>query len=563
MPYASAPILFTPDPAADNGPALTALLVAGERWIQIAGDSCPIGTTVVMWDNNGLPTNNLVIEPAPGIEKVLIDVSGIGRDPVVPSNPSYAAFDYDGNFAEASFLTAVAGSGSLICEVDDGSLYTAGDWILVSDASTDPQNYLLPVDGPMEIRQIVGINGDELTVDRAWKRSHAVNVIVALAVPFFGGSFRGLQFTGNATVGVHMHMARGCQFSDITTTAWRGGTMLLVDGGGADNIITDCYCEGVEPGGGSSQNAWGVSLEGQDGTRLYRSGGQRCSQGVVANYCIDTLLVEPFGHSNTTNIFVGFQSLRTNVLRPYTATPILNDLFVSGDSIDCQIFNPQNFAGLASSELGNRQLPIQQSADATDYLRITTIEGEDRQLLSNSVVARQPDGSVSDFTLEIKSPTNYSGNFKVTNTLRSWLFGMLGAAGSENFTIVDLTAGFTRFSISATGSVSYGGNLNPFQGGVFDIGEVLTPWRSAYFNAEVHAFGGFHVATNRVVGPRRTGWAGDTGTAKRSANATYAATAGATYNQAAMQALMDAVRDATQTQKAIKDDLTAHGLIGT
>ena len=563
MTYASAPILFTPNPSTDNGPALTALLIAGERWIQIAGDSCPIGTTVVMRDNNGLPANNLVIEPAPGIESVLIDVSGIGRDPLAQSNPSYAAFEYDGNFAEASFLTAEAVSGTMICEVDDGSLYSAGDWILVSDASTDPQNYLLPIDGPMEVRQVIAINGDELTVDRAWKRNHAINVIVALAVPFFGGSFRGLQFTGDATVGFHMHMARGCQFSDITATAWSGGTMLLVDGGGADNIVTDCYCVGVEPGGGSAQNAWGVSLEGQDGTRLYRSGGQRCAQGVVANYCIDTLLIEPYAHSNTTNILIGFESLRTNVLRPYTATPILHDSLISGDSIDCQIFSPRIFAGLSPSEISNRQLPIQQSADATDYIRITTIEGEDRQLLSNSVIARQPDGSISDFTFEIKSSTNYSGNFKATNALRSWLFGMLGAAGSENFTIVDLTAGFTRLSINATGSVSCGGNLNPFQGGVFDVGEVLTPWRSGYFNAEVHAFGGFHVAAKKVVGSRRTGWAGDTGTAKRSANGTYAATAGATYNQAAMQALMDAVRDATQTQKAIKDDLIAHGLIGT
>ncbi len=93
MTYASAPILFTPDPSADNGPALTALLIAGERSdSDIAGDSCPIGTTVVMWDNNGLPTNNLVIEPAPGIEKVLIDVSGIGRDPFGTEQPIICGF---------------------------------------------------------------------------------------------------------------------------------------------------------------------------------------------------------------------------------------------------------------------------------------------------------------------------------------------------------------------------------------------------------------------------------------------------------------------------------------
>lgn len=69
-----------------------------------------------------------------------------------------------------------------------------------------------------------------------------------------------------------------------------------------------------------------------------------------------------------------------------------------------------------------------------------------------------------------------------------------------------------------------------------------------------------------VVKARKTGWAVDTGTAKRTANATYSGTAGASYVQATMQALMDAVRDLSQTVKALKDDLhstAGHGLIGT
>ena len=66
----------------------------------------------------------------------------------------------------------------------------------------------------------------------------------------------------------------------------------------------------------------------------------------------------------------------------------------------------------------------------------------------------------------------------------------------------------------------------------------------------------------QVVGTRRTGWAADTGTAKRTANVTYTATAGAVYTQEQVQSLMDAVRDLSQTVKAMKDDMIAHGMFG-
>ncbi len=65
---------------------------------------------------------------------------------------------------------------------------------------------------------------------------------------------------------------------------------------------------------------------------------------------------------------------------------------------------------------------------------------------------------------------------------------------------------------------------------------------------------------------QKTGWAVDTGTAKRTANATYSGTAEAAYTQATIQTLMNAVRDATQTIKALKDDFHAtagYGLIAT
>lgn len=78
----------------------------------------------------------------------------------------------------------------------------------------------------------------------------------------------------------------------------------------------------------------------------------------------------------------------------------------------------------------------------------------------------------------------------------------------------------------------------------------------------------------QILSTRKTGWTADTGTAKRTANATYTPGATLTYSatyvqaeQTAMATRMAAVeaalRDATQTIKALKDDIIAHGLIGT
>jgi hypothetical protein len=80
-----------------------------------------------------------------------------------------------------------------------------------------------------------------------------------------------------------------------------------------------------------------------------------------------------------------------------------------------------------------------------------------------------------------------------------------------------------------------------------------------------------------VVGPRKTGWAVDTGVAKRTANASYAAGATLTFSAAYTQAELNALgarlaliesslQDYSQTTKALKDDLHAtagHGIIGT
>jgi hypothetical protein len=77
----------------------------------------------------------------------------------------------------------------------------------------------------------------------------------------------------------------------------------------------------------------------------------------------------------------------------------------------------------------------------------------------------------------------------------------------------------------------------------------------------------------QVVGPRSTGWTADTGTAEKGAHATYTAGATLTFTDpptaAEMSALATrlaavetALQGVTRGQKAIKDGLATHGLVG-
>jgi hypothetical protein len=86
--------------------------------------------------------------------------------------------------------------------------------------------------------------------------------------------------------------------------------------------------------------------------------------------------------------------------------------------------------------------------------------------------------------------------------------------------------------------------------------------------------GAYQIAGIQVLGPRLTGWLADTGTASTVSHATYTAgttlTFSASYTQSELTALATrlaaveaALQAATQAQKAIKDGLITHGLIGT
>lgn len=98
--------------------------------------------------------------------------------------------------------------------------------------------------------------------------------------------------------------------------------------------------------------------------------------------------------------------------------------------------------------------------------------------------------------------------------------------------------------------------------------------RNASLTGNFDVSGYYSVATVQVVGARITGWVADTGTAEKTSHATYTAgttlTFSAAYVQAELTALATrlaaveaALQGATRGQKAIKDGLITHGLIGT
>jgi len=74
----------------------------------------------------------------------------------------------------------------------------------------------------------------------------------------------------------------------------------------------------------------------------------------------------------------------------------------------------------------------------------------------------------------------------------------------------------------------------------------------------------YEVGGVQVVGARATGWTAPTGTAARTTFATYAGQeVSGSYDDEEVQAIDDHVKVLSQRLKALIDDLTTHGLIGT
>jgi hypothetical protein len=154
-------------------------------------------------------------------------------------------------------------------------------------------------------------------------------------------------------------------------------------------------------------------------------------------------------------------------------------------------------------------------------------------------------GAIGDQTLFLDTT-----NSNITCRGRRWASGVASDIGAITYTY-----GFGMFYDTANATWAHTFRIN---------GASTVAIKSTGIDLQAGKI--LSLAGTPLIGPRKTGWALDTGTAKRTANATYVGAAEATYTQATIQALMDAVRDLSQSMKALKDDLhgsAGHGLIGT
>jgi hypothetical protein len=172
------------------------------------------------------------------------------------------------------------------------------------------------------------------------------------------------------------------------------------------------------------------------------------------------------------------------------------------------------------------------------------------------------------------------GTSRITVKARS---GALGAefeqthATATLFDIIFITqaAGAHNIRYERRGGVDYFGHGTAYE---LQFGAPAAP-DAVISDAGVWIAAGnaYYVGGDYVVNARKTGWSVDTGTSKRTANATYAAGATLTFTDPPTAAEMGALatrlaaveaslQDDTRTMKALKDDLhntAGHGLIGT
>jgi hypothetical protein len=186
-----------------------------------------------------------------------------------------------------------------------------------------------------------------------------------------------------------------------------------------------------------------------------------------------------------------------------------------------------------------------------------------------------------------------SGTFQngfITSSIRGSHYGVLVGDPTASISFIDTSNGnFTnaiRLGRGAGQCVSFGplgfgtdpiifsdsGHNLMIDLGLTDILRITDHAGSTKFEFDAAGLS-LKVNGTKVLGVRDTGWAADTGTAKKTANATYVAGSTLTYSasyvqaeQTAMATRMAAVEAAlqnvSQAQKAVKDAQLAHGLIG-
>src|SRR5438552_14798575 len=343
--FAQSPYLFTPS-GRDDAAALRAALIA-YRWVQINGTDITIDTPINLQTDDGVLLHNVVVEPVPGISRTTIHTA------IQDTNPPRAdrsVFNYNGAFEPGSFLTTTVPAGVMSVTIRDPELlvwwltssdirrirpFQVGDYVCLNDTSRVPDvtvgyaNYVQ--DGATEVRQILAIepsgrSGElRLYLESPLRRPHKATVTVAHCKPLRNVVFRNLRFTSDNNsgprIGIHMHLAFNAEISNVSSVNWRGASLILIDNGGRNNTIKDCYATGVNSPG-DLPNVWGIAVEGQEGTMIINCGAERYNLGIFINYSVDTFAVNSSVKDST---YVGL-----SVSPDIEGNPSINSGFIGG-----------------------------------------------------------------------------------------------------------------------------------------------------------------------------------------------------------------------------------------
>ncbi len=477
--YDSNPTIYVPVPDTDNGPALRALLASGVRWIQINGEALQIDTTVSLEDD-GEPANYVFIQPHPSVPYVVVDASGVGRDPADPTNPSFAAFGYEGFRVPASYLSSIVAAGAKILPVANGALYSVDDWVNVSNASTDPGVTLQPLDGPGAKYRVVAIDGNDLTIDRPAERDHPNNASVSKCKPIFGAIIEGMRFTGDVAVAIHIHDDIGGTYrNNKALDNWSGRVGTLIDNWNIGTLIDDCFTVGTTPGTGLGESTWGVAIEGGSGTRYSACGGSGCGTGLTVNYGYDVRGTGTLAFANNVNLALLTECINCFDVAPRTAGALILDVSESGGNTNSAVIGrrqataaEQNIEDPTSVDW--RSLPLGNSFATNETLLVANASGDLRQIDPFKATLTLNGSACERENILISSQSNLGGNLQLKNTLQHWAVGMLSVANWRDYVLYNSTSGQVDLRVSYdTAQVTTRGDLNIGAGQALKINNVV------------------------------------------------------------------------------------------
>jgi hypothetical protein len=166
------------------------------------------------------------------------------------------------------------------------------------------------------------------------------------------------------------------------------------------------------------------------------------------------------------------------------------------------------------------------------------------------VIAARPDGTGSDMNTDIGVRVTGNANAKHTRAFTVETPCLVGL----DTTRADIDSGGDAIRLNESQTINFGGSSNAMTLRYVASGQVLQYRRNdgavlfqVNDSGDTIATTSFKVGANKVVGARATGWSAPTGSASRSSFATSTVT----------------TEQLAERLKALIDDLTTHGLIGS